>query len=663
MKHIDKLTVNTIRTLCSDAIQKAKSGHPGMAIGSAPIALAIFEQLKKKPAQAAWLGRDRFILSAGHASMLNYALLHLFGYDVSIDDIKSFRQFASKTAGHPEFGHTPGVEATTGPLGQGFAMAVGMAAAEKHLAAVFNRAGYPVFNNHTFTLTGDGCMMEGVASEAASFAGTMKLGKLIAIYDCNKITIEGSTDTTFTEDVSARFTAYGWQVLNVADGEDIDAIRAAIAEAKQDEAHPSLIIVHTNIAQGTAKQGSASSHGAPLGDDVIADWKKSLDWEYAPFEVPSEVKAHIAELMSENDKAVREYDAMLEAYHASHPELCAKLADWLGGKLPEAVMSDESLFEFEDKPIATRVCSGTVLNRLAERIENLFGGSADLAPTNMSELKDIPYFCPETPDGRNVHYGIREFAMAAISNGIALYGGIRPYCAGFLVFADYLKPAARLSALMGLNVIYIMTHDSICVGEDGPTHQPIEQLEMFRATPNTFVFRPADGKETAACYLAAMQLDAPAVLALSRQNLPRLAGSGREALKGGYIISEGKNTSSLDAVIIATGSEVSLSIEAQKLLEAEGKSVRVVSMPCCELFEKQSSEYRESVIPSALRARVAVEALGGNYWHRYTGLDGEIVSMNGFGASAPGSLVYTHFGFTPENVANAVRRSIEKTEK
>lgn len=663
MKHIDKLTVNTIRTLCSDAIQKAKSGHPGMAIGSAPIALAIFEQLKKKPAQADWLGRDRFILSAGHASMLNYALLHLFGYDVSIDDIKSFRQFASKTAGHPEFGHTPGVEATTGPLGQGFAMAVGMAAAEKHLAAVFNRAGYPVFNNHTFTLTGDGCMMEGVASEAASFAGTMKLGKLIAIYDCNKITIEGSTDTTFTEDVSARFTAYGWQVLNVADGEDIDAIRAAIAEAKQDEAHPSLIIVHTNIAQGTAKQGSASSHGAPLGDDVIADWKKRLDWEYAPFEVPSEVKAHIAELMSKNDKTVREYDAMLEAYHASHPELCAKLADWLGGKLPEAVMSDESLFEFEDKPIATRVCSGTVLNRLAERIENLFGGSADLAPTNMSELKDIPYFCPETPDGRNVHYGIREFAMAAISNGIALYGGIRPYCAGFLVFADYLKPAARLSALMGLNVIYIMTHDSICVGEDGPTHQPIEQLEMFRATPNTFVFRPADGKETAACYLAAMQLDAPAVLALSRQNLPRLAGSGREALKGGYIISEGKNPSSLDAVIIATGSEVSLSIEAQKLLETEGKSVRVVSMPCCELFEKQSSEYRESVIPSAIRARVAVEALGGNYWHRYTGLDGEIVSMNGFGASAPGSLVYTHFGFTPENVANAVRRSIEKTEK
>ncbi|MBR5948390.1 MAG: transketolase [Clostridia bacterium] len=663
MKHIDKLTVNTIRTLCADAIQKAKSGHPGMAIGSAPIALAIFEQLKKKPSQADWLGRDRFILSAGHASMLNYALLHLFGYDVSIDDIKSFRQFASKTAGHPEFSHTPGVEATTGPLGQGFAMAVGMAVAEKHLAAVFNREGYPVFNNHTFTLTGDGCIMEGVVSEAASFAGTMELGKLIAVYDCNGITIEGSTDITFTEDVSVRFTAYGWQVLNVADGEDIDAIRAAINEAKQDEKHPSLIIVHTNIAQGTSKQGSASSHGAPLGDDVIADWKKSLGWEYAPFEVPGEVKDHIAELMSENDRAVSDYDAMLEEYHKAYPELCTKLASWLDKKLPESLLNDDSLFDFEDKPIATRVCSGTVLNRLAERIENLFGGSADLSPTNMSEIKGLPYFCPETPEGRNVHYGIREFAMAAISNGLALYGGLRPYCAGFLVFADYLKPAARLSALMGLNVVYIMTHDSICVGEDGPTHQPIEQLEMLRSTPNTFVFRPADGKETAACYLTAMQLHAPAVLALSRQNLPQLAGSGRDALKGGYIISEAGDPKALEAVIIASGSEVSLAIDAQKLLEAEGRNVRVVSMPCCELFEKQSEEYRESVIPSGVRARTAVEALGGNYWHRYTGLDGEIVSMTGFGASAPGSLVYTHFGFTPENIAGAVRRSIEKQAK
>lgn len=658
MKHIDMLTINTVRTLCADAIQKAKSGHPGMAIGAAPIALAVFEQLKKKPRQADWLGRDRFILSAGHASMLNYALLHLFGYGISIDDIKSFRQFGSKTAGHPEYMHTPGIEATTGPLGQGFAMAVGMAVAEKHMAAVFNREDYPVFDNYTFTLMGDGCMMEGVASEAASFAGTMKLGKLIALYDCNKITIEGSTDTTFAEDVSARFTAYGWQVLNVPTGEDIDAIRAAIGEAKQDKEHPSLIIVHTNIAQGTAKQGSASSHGAPLGDDVIADWKKSIGWDYPAFEVPSEVRAHIAQLSEENEKAVREYDAMLEDYHKAFPELCAKLAASLERKLPDSVLNDDSIFDFEDKPIATRVCSGTVLNRLAERMDNIFGGSADLAPTNMSELKGFDYFSPGTPDGRNVHYGVREFAMAAISNGIALYGGLRPYCAGFLVFADYLKPAVRLSSLMGLNVVYIMTHDSICVGEDGPTHQPIEQLDMFRATPNTFVFRPADGRETAACYLAAMQLNAPAVLSLSRQNLPQLPGTGRAALMGGYIIGEGKDPEALDAVIIATGSEVSLALDAQKLLETEGKSVRVVSMPCVELFEAQSKEYRDSIIPTSLRARVAVEALGGMSWHRYTGLDGRIVSMKSFGTSAPGSTVYSHFGFTAEKVAEAVRETM-----
>ncbi len=663
MKNIDLLTVNTIRTLCADAIQKAKSGHPGMAIGAAPIALAVFEQLKKKPSQADWLGRDRFILSAGHASMLDYALLHLFGYGVSMDDIKAFRQLGSKTPGHPEYAHTPGVEATTGPLGQGFAMAVGMAAAERHLASVFNREGYPVFDNYTFTLTGDGCMMEGVASEAASFAGAMRLGRLIALYDCNRITIEGSTDVTFTEDVSARFTAYGWQVLNVPSGEDIDAIRAAIREAKQDEEHPSLIIVHTNIAQGTAKQGSASSHGAPLGESCIEDWKKSIGWSYAPFEVPEEVREHIAELMRENDAAVREYDAMLEAYHTACPELTAELARRLSCRLDESILNDDSLFDFGEEPLATRVCSGIVLNRLAKRMSELFGGSADLAPTNMSELKELPYFAHEAPEGRNVHYGIREFAMAAISNGIALYGGLRPYCAGFLVFADYLKPAARLSALMGLNVIYIMTHDSICVGEDGPTHQPIEQLDMLRATPNTFVFRPADGRETAACYLAAMLLKAPAVLALSRQNLPQLAGTGRDAMRGGYVISEGCKKGDPDAVIIATGSEVSISIEAQKLLEAEGLSVRVVSMPCCELFDSQSREYRESVLPPHLRARVAVEALGGASWHRYTGLDGAVVSMKSFGTSAPGSTVYRHFGFTAENVANAVREVVSRNKK
>lgn len=654
MNSIDLLTVNTIRTLAADAIQKAKSGHPGMAIGAAPIGLAIFEQLRKKPSDPKWLGRDRFILSAGHASMLDYALLHLFGYDISIEDIKSFRQLGSKTAGHPEYGNTPGIEATTGPLGQGFAMAVGMAMAEKHLSAVFNRKNYPVFDNYTFTLMGDGCMMEGTASEAASLAGAQKLGKLIAIYDCNKITIEGSTDITFTENVGARFTAYGWQVIKVANGENISSIRAAIAKAKLETEKPSLIIVRTNIAQGTAKQGSASSHGAPLGEDVIAEWKKSINWDYEPFTVPEEVKAHLAELAKENDAKVKEYDRMFARYCKKYPELKAELDSWFSGELPEALLNDESLFEFEDKPIATRACSGTVLNRIAKYLPNMFGGSADLAPTNLSELKGYPFFSDETPEGRNIHFGVREFAMAAAMNGAALYGGLRPFCAGFLIFSDYLKPAERLSALMGLNVIYIATHDSICVGEDGPTHQPIEQLDMFRATPNTCVFRPADGRETAACYLAALSEKRPCVIALSRQNLPQLPGTGRDAMKGGYIVRKEKNARKLEAVIIATGSEVSLAVSAAEMLEKEGRYVRVVSMPCTELFDEQPKEYREKILPSKIRARVAVEALGGMSWYRYVGLDGTVVSMKSFGASAPGSLLYKHFGFTPETVCEAV---------
>ncbi len=654
MNNIDQLTVNTIRTLAADAIQKAKSGHPGMAIGAAPLALAVFEQLKKDPARPDWRGRDRFILSAGHASMLDYALLHLFGYGVSMDDIKNFRQLGSRTAGHPEYGNTPGVEATTGPLGQGFAMAVGMAMAERHMASVFNREGYPVFDNHTFTIVGDGCMMEGVASEAASLAGSQKLGKLIALYDRNKITIEGSTDITFTEDVAARFASYGWQVLNVSNGEDIDAVRTAIAEAKRETEKPSMIIVRTNIAQGTPKQGSASSHGSPLGEDNIIAWKQAIGWEHEPFTVPAEVSAHIAELNAGMKEKALEYDRMLEGYKKAYPELAKELESWYSRKLPQELLDDESFFAFEDKPIATRACSGTVLNRLAAYLPNMFGGSADLAPTNLSELKGYPFFSAGEPEGRNIHFGVREFAMAAAMNGAYLYGGLRTFAAGFLIFSDYLKPAARLSALMGLNVIYIATHDSICVGEDGPTHQPIEQLDMFRATPNTYVFRPADGKETAACYLAALELDAPAVIALSRQNLPQLPNSGRAAVRGGYVISEAPAPGRIDAIIMATGSEVSLAMEAQKLLADKGRSVRVVSMPCMELFEEQTEEYRERVLPSAVRARVAVEALGGMSWYRYVGLDGRIVSMKRFGESAPGSLVYKHFGFTAENVAEQV---------
>lgn len=655
----DNLFVNTIRTLVADAVQKANSGHPGLAIGAAPMAYALFEQMRHNPKNPDWRGRDRFILSAGHASMLDYALLHLFGYDVSIEDIKSFRQLGSKTAGHPEYGNIHGIEATTGPLGQGFAMAVGMAMAEKHLASVFNRDGFNVIDNHTYTLVGDGCMMEGISHEAASFAGTMKLSKLIALYDSNRITIEGDTDITFTESVRMRFMSYGWNVLEVADGEDIDSIRNAISEAKKPGDKPTFIIVHTNIAQGTPKQGSASSHGSPLGEENIAAWKQSIGWSCEPFVVPNEVYVHSEELQKQYAADEKAYNEMVDEYKITYPELYAELERWFDKALPEEVQLDDALFDFEDKKIATRACSGTILNKLVKMLPNMFGGSADLGPSNNTELKGYGFFSPEAPDGKNIHFGIREFAMAAICNGMSLYGGVRPYCATFLVFSDYLKPAARLSALMKQNVIYILTHDSIGVGEDGPTHQPIEQLDSLRATPNTYVFRPADGRETAACYIASLKLDAPAVLALSRQGLPQLKGTGREAMRGGYILAK-ENGQDLDAIIIATGSEVSVAYAAYEQLNESGVSARLVSMPCMELFDEQPAEYREYVLPSCVRARVAVEALGGMSWYKYIGLDGKLISMHSFGASAPGSVLFKHFGFTPENIVNAVNEMCGK---
>ena len=665
MNRIDLLTVNTIRTLAADAVEKAKSGHPGMAIGAAPIALAVFEHMKmcrnSYSDMYSYLRRDRFILSSGHASMLEYAMLHLFGYDVTIDDIKSFRQMGSKTAGHPEYRSIWGIEATTGPLGQGFAMAVGMAMAEKHMAAVYNRPGFPIFDNYTFTLMGDGCMMEGITGEAASIAGNLKLNKLIAIYDSNRITIEGSTDITFTENVEMRYKAYGWSVIKVMDGEDIDAIRAAIAKAKRSKDKPTLIIVHTNIAQGTPKQGLASSHGSPLGQDNIDAWKKSIGWDYEAFTVPEEVSEHLAAIIKKNDDECAAYSEMFSKYLGKYCELGEKLLSALSKiSFPDnEFMSDPKLLpEFDDKKLATRACGGMVLNKLNEHYPYYFGGSADLAPSNNCELKQETYFSAENPSGKNVHYGVREFAMAAISNGLALYGGVRPFCATFAVFSDYLKAAARLSALMHLNVVYILTHDSIGVGEDGPTHQPIEQIDMFRATPNTFVFRPADGRETSASFVKSGTLDAPCMMFLSRQALPQLSGSSvADAANGGYIIREtigGKP----DAIVIATGSEVSISVDAAEALEKEGIHVRVVSMPCMELFEQQPEEYREKVLPSGIRARVAVEALGGMSWYKYTGLDGEIVSMKSFGASAPAGELFKHFGITSECVADAVKRVI-----
>ena len=657
MEKTDRSAITSIRMLVVDAIQKAKSGHPGLAIGSAPMAYTLWKGMRHDPSSPEWIGRDRFVLSAGHASMLLYSLMHIFGYPVSIDDIKQFRQLGAKTAGHPEYGNIPGIEATTGPLGQGFTMAVGMAMAERHMAARFNRDGYEIINNRTYTLMGDGCMMEGVASEAASLAGTLGLGRLIALYDSNRITIEGSTDLAFTENVRARFEAYGWQVLEVPHGEDTDAIEAALDEARAELDRPSLIIVQTNIAEGTPKQGSASSHGSPLGEENIAAYKQSLGWDYPEFTVPEEVYAAMSKLREGYSALHAEHDALMQGYRAAYPELYDELMAWQRGDLPVDI-HDPALWEFDgEAKLATRKCSEIMLTRLTERVPNLIGGSADLGPSNLTYMKAFGDFSDSNYSGRNFRFGIREFAMAAIANGMALYGGLRPYCATFLVFVDYMKPALRLSALMGLNVIYVLTHDSIGVGEDGPTHQPIEQLDMLRATPNTYVFRPADGRETAASYLAAMQLHAPAVLALSRQGLPQIEGTGEAAMRGGYILRDCEGEPLV--ILIATGSEVELAVKAAENMARDRIRVRVVSMPCMELFDEQPEEYRESVLPQHIRRRVGVEALGGMSFYKYIGLDGRLVSMKGFGASAPGGKLFEHFGITSEAVESAARSMIE----
>ncbi len=658
MNFYDELAITSIRTLTVDAIQKAKSGHPGLAIDAAPMAYALWKQMKHDPKHPDWLSRDRFVLSAGHASMLLYSLMHIFGYDVSIEDIKQFRQLGSKTAGHPEYRHIKGIEATTGPLGQGFAMAVGMAMAERHMASVFNKEGYPVIDNYTYTLMGDGCMMEGVVGEAASLAGTLHLNKLIALYDSNRITIEGSTDIAFTENVAARFNAYGWQVITVEDGDSADAVSAALIAAKIEKQKPTLIIVHTNIAQGTPKQGSASAHGSPLGEENIVAYKNSLGWNYPAFTVPQEVYDYINGLQKNYSEAYDSYDEMLRAYAMDYPELYAQLKQWLSNVLPEGVENNESLWMYDNKGIATRKTSEIMLGRLADIMPNIVGGSADLAPSNLTYMQGYGDFSANDYSGRNLHFGVREFSMAAICNGITLYGGLRAYCATFLVFADYLKPAIRLSALMGLNVMYILTHDSIGVGEDGPTHQPIEQLDMLRATPNTYVFRPADGRETTAAYCSALKLNAPSVFALSRQNLPQLEGTGKEAMRGGYVLRD--TCIKPDVILMGSGSEVELLFKAADILSVQGVIVKIVSMPCMELFDEQSEEYKQSVLPADVRCRVACEALGGMSWYKYVGIDGKLISMNSFGASAPAGQLFEKFGITAENIAAAAMSLIKK---
>lgn len=657
MRPIEAKAISAIRVLSADTVQKANSGHPGMPIGAAPAAYAIWSDMRHDPKHPTWPGRDRFVLSSGHASSLLYSLLHLYGYGLTIEDMQQFRQYGSLTPGHPEYGHTVGVEATTGPLGQGFAMAVGMAMAEAHMAAIFNKEGFNVVDNYTYVLMGDGCMMEGASYEAASLAGTQKLNKLIAVYDSNRITIEGSTDIAFTENVAARFGAMGWQVINVENVEDIVAISLALEEARIEAEKPSLIIVHTDIAHGTLKEGSAGAHGSPLGDDVIADMRKHLGWKNPPFDIPEDVYAHFEALSLRGARARKEYEEMYAGYAEAYPELAAQLEAWRRGDINNEVFTDDEMLA-ADAPKATRSCGGVVLNRIFAHMPNLFGGSADLGPSNNTELKTSGYFAPDCREGCNIHFGVRELAMACIANGIALYGGLRAYCATFFVFSDYVKPALRLSALMKLPVTYVLTHDSIGVGEDGPTHQPIEQLASLRATPNTYVFRPADQKETAYAYRAALKLNAPSVMALSRQNLPQLENTCDKAMLGGYILREPKGTP--DVILMASGSEVELMYKAADILSVQGYTARLVSMPCMELFREQSEEYRQSVLPASIRARVSIEAGATQPWGAYVGLDGASIGLDHFGASAKGAVLFKEFGFTAENVANAAIEVIKR---
>ena len=659
---IDSTSVNAIRVLSADAIQKANSGHPGLPLGAAPAAYELWARhMKHNAKNPKWANRDRFVLSGGHGSMLLYSLLHLFGYGLTLDDLKNFRQDGSLTPGHPEYGHTVGVEATTGPLGAGMGMAVGMAMAEAHLAAMFNKPGYPVVDHYTFALGGDGCMMEGISSEAFSLAGTLGLSKLIVLYDSNSITIEGSTDLAFTEDVEKRMEAFGFQTLTVEDGNDLAAIGKAIEEAKADVTRPSFITIKTQIGYGCpAKQGKASAHGEPLGEENVAELRKTLGWRsQEPFDVPEEIYAHYAKLAEAGEKAEADWNALFAEYQKKFPEMkqlwtkCHEAVD------KNALLNDEAYWAYEDKAQATRSLSGKYINRLKDKLPQLFGGSADLGPSNKTVMDGEGDFSKENYAGRNIHFGVRELAMAAIANGLALHGGLRPYVATFFVFSDYTKPMLRLASLMKLPVTYVFTHDSIGVGEDGPTHEPIEQLAMLRAQPNVNVFRPADATETAAGWLvAATSEETPTALALSRQNLPQLSGSGKDALKGAYVVSPSEKETP-DAILIASGSEVSLAIDAQALLKADGVDARVVSMPCMELFEAQDTAYREKILPKKVRARVAVEALSSFGWERYVGLDGKTVAMESFGASAPGSTLFKNFGFTKERVAQTVKEVLQ----
>lgn len=657
--NIEEMSVNAIRVLSADAIQKANSGHPGLPLGTAPIAYELFSKhMNYNPQNPEWINRDRFVLSGGHGSMLLYSLFHLFGIgNLSLDEVKNFRQFGSLTPGHPEYGHTVGVEATTGPLGQGMAMAVGMAMAEAHLASVFNKEGYPVVDHYTYVLGGDGCMMEGISSECFSLAGTLGLSKLIVFYDSNNISIEGSTDIAFTEDVVTRFKAFGFQTIEVEDGNDLCAIGKAIEEAKADKTRPSLIKVNTLIGYGCpAKQGKASAHGEPLGVDNVAALKENIGWPCkGDFEVPQEVYDHYKELSANMAKAEDKWNELFAAYVEKYPEMKELWDNYFDGYDMSDLFNSDEYWAKGDKAEATRNTSGAILNMIKKAMPNLIGGSADLAPSNKTNMKDAGDFSKDNYSGSNLHFGVREQAMAAIGNGLMLHVGLKAFVATFFVFSDYVKPMARLTALMKLPLTYVFTHDSIGVGEDGPTHEPIEQLAAFRSLPGFTVFRPCDRTETAAAWMYAVENECgPTGLVLTRQNLPQMEGSSKDALKGGYVIADSQKEVP-DAIIIASGSEVSLAVNAKEELKKDGIDVRVVSMPSMELFDKQSAEYKESVLPNAVRKRVAVEALSDFGWYKYVGLDGRVIAMEGFGASGPAATLFEHFGFTVDNVVKTVK--------
>ncbi|WP_407377505.1 transketolase [Megamonas funiformis] len=653
--NIEQKSVNAIRVLAADTVQKANSGHPGMPLGSAAMAYELWaNHLTHNPKNPKWVNRDRFILSAGHASSLLYSLLHLFGYGLTIEDMKNFRQDNSLTPGHPEYGHTVGVEATTGPLGAGMGMAVGMAMAQAHMAATFNTEDYNVIDHYTFVLGGDGCMEEGISSEAFSLAGTLGLSKLIVLYDSNNITIEGNTDLAFTEDVNKRMEAFGFQTLTVEDGNNLEEISKAIELAKAEKTKPSFITVKTKIAFGCpAKEGSESSHGSPLGEENVKALRDNLGWEeQEAFVIPQDVYDNFAQKAKKGQEAEDNWNKLFKAYCEKYPEKKELWDKYFAVIDDEKLLNCDEFWSYEDKPQATRSLSGNMINRLAKIMPNFWGGSADLGPSNKTVIKDGGSFSKNNYLGRNIHYGVREFAMAAIANGITLYGGTKTFVGTFFVFSDYLKPMARLAALMKIPVTYVLTHDSIGVGEDGPTHEPIEQLAMLRAMPNINVFRPADATETAAAWYSAItSKNTPTVLALSRQNLPQIEGSSKEALKGGYIIAESIKAKP-DAIIIASGSEVSLAVEAKKELMEKGFDIRVVSMPCMDIFEQQSDEYKEKILPQTVEKRLVVEAGSSICWGKYLGFKGKSVTIDTFGASAPANVLFKKYGFTVENVVN-----------